>query len=172
MKPEPRMRARWPVSPQRPAETQPWMLFAFPAAIAVPIVAGILLGGPVVGFLMAGLVAVVIVGVAIRMEPRRSRRIAAPAETEPPADDAARQRSAAIRRFLVPLAIAAVGIVLIAAGSDTIRIIGWGTFAVAITVAISLIFLEIGYSEDRARARDERARRDTRRGGRERRSAE
>jgi hypothetical protein len=169
------------VSQQRPAETQPWMLFAFPAAIAVPIIAGILLGGPVVGFLVAALVAIVIVGFAIRMEPQSWRRIAARAEAEsgsepvaPPADDPAQQRwrSAAIRRFLVPLVIAAVGIALVAAGSETISIIGWGTFAVAITVAISLIFLEIGYSEDRARARDERRRRGSRGRGRERRSAE
>lgn len=128
------------------------MLFAFPAAIAAPIIAGILLGGPAVGFLVAGLAAVVIVGVAIRMEPRRSSRTAAN-----DADEGQWRRSAA-RRFLVPLAIAAVGIVLIAMASETVRIIGWGTLGVAITVAISLVFLEVGYSEDRARAHDERAR--------------
>src|SRR5688500_7847952 len=59
---------------QRPAGTPPWMLFAFPAVIAVPIIAGFLLGGPVVGFLVASLVAVV--GVAIRMEPRIPRAAA------------------------------------------------------------------------------------------------
>jgi len=129
------------------------MLFAFPVAIAVPIIAGILLAGPIVGFLVAGLVAVVIVGVAIRMEPRKPRTTAPRGEID------TRWRRAARRRLLVPLAIAVVGIALMTSRSDTVSIIGWGTFAVAITVAISLIFLEIGYSEDRARAREERARR-------------
>jgi hypothetical protein len=46
------------------------MLFALPAAIAVPIIAGILLGGPMLGFPVAAVVAILIVGVAIRMEPR------------------------------------------------------------------------------------------------------
>jgi hypothetical protein len=144
----------------RPAETQPWMLLAFPAAIALPITAGFLLGGPIVGFLVAPLVALVVVGVAIRMAPRSSRDAAA----QSGGDDAERRqrRRAATRRFLVPLAIAALGIVLIATRSETVSIIGWGTFAVAVTVAVSLIFLEIGYSEDRARAREQRARRLTR----------
>lgn len=156
---------------QRPAKTQPWMLFAFPAAIAVPIIAAFLLGGPVGGFLVASLVAVVVVGVAIRMEPRTSRA-AAPrsqdvfgTERSAPAPDGIDERHwrrAAGRRLLVPLVIAAIGIALMTTTSDTVSIIGWGTFAVAITVAISLVFLEVGYSEDRARAREERARRDTR----------
>jgi hypothetical protein len=143
---------------QRPAETQPWMHFALPAAIAVPIIAGFMLGGPIVGFLVAPLVAIVIVGVAIGMEPRSSRATAAAAAIgsdgergSPECNDARRWRRAAALRFLVPVAIAAAGVVLIASGSRTISIIGWGTFAVAATVAISLVFLEIGYSEDRAR---------------------
>jgi hypothetical protein len=145
----------------RPAQTQPWMLFAFPAAIAVPIIAGFLLGGPIAGFLVAPLVALVVVGVAIRMAPRNSR--GAPVGSGGDDAERRRRRRAATRRFLVPLAIAALGIVLIATTSETVSIIGWGTFAVAVTVAISLIFLEIGYSEDRARAREERARRVPRR---------
>jgi hypothetical protein len=149
---------------QRPAETQPWMLFAFPAAIVVPIIAGFLVGGPVLGFLVAGLVAVVIVGVAIGMEPRRSRTGDTRSETgRAPADtDGQHWRRAAGRRLLVPLVIAGVGIALMTTTSDTVSIIGWGTFAVAITLAISIVFLEIGYSEDRARAREERARSRTR----------
>jgi hypothetical protein len=89
---------------------------------------------------------------------------ALPAAIVVPANDAERRhwRRAAMQRFLVPLAIAAVGIVLITTASQTVSIIGWGTFAVAITVAISLIFLEIGYSEERARAREARARRSPR----------
>ena len=64
-------------------------------------------------------------------------------------------RRAARRRFLVPLAIAVVGIALIAATSGTARIVGGGVLAIAVTVAISLVFLEVGYSEDRARERGE-----------------
>jgi hypothetical protein len=159
---------------QRPAKTQPWMLFAFPAAIALPIIAGFLVGGPAVGFLAAGLVAVVVVGVAIRMEPRRSRTAAPAARygsriegVAPAAAGTAerRWRKAAMRRLVVPLLIAVIGIALLTSSSDTVSIIGWGTFAVAITVAISLIFLEIGYSEDRARAREEAARSGTRHRG-------
>jgi hypothetical protein len=54
--------------------------------------------------------------------------------------------------------IAVAGIVLIAAWSGVVRIIGWGVVAVAITIALSLVFLEVGYSEDRARARERRGR--------------
>lgn len=36
----------------------------------------------------------------------------------------------------------------------TLRIVAWGVIAVAATVAVALVFLEIGYSEDRARDRD------------------
>jgi len=131
------------------------MLFAFPAAIVVPIIAGILLGGPVLGFLVAGLVAVVIVGAAIAMQPRGATAGREPAPP-PGAEDRGWRRAAALR-FLVPLVIAAAGIVLIAAGDRTVSVIGWGVFGVAITVAISLIFLEIGYSEDRDRSREQRA---------------
>lgn len=138
------------------------MLFAFPAAIAVPIIAGFLLGGPILGFSFAVLAAAVITAVAIRMEPRGWRRIARRAEAsaalEPahgaPYDDRDRGwRRAAARRALVPFVIAVAGIVVIVAGEGTTRIIGWGVLAIAITLAISLMFLEIGYSEDRARAR-------------------
>jgi hypothetical protein len=120
------------------------MLFALPAAIAVPMIAGFLLGGPMLGFPLAALVAIVIVGVAIRNEPR-GRRAAAPADEG--------WRRAAARRFLVPLAVAAAGIVLVAGWAGVVRIIGWGVIAIAIVIALSLVFLEVGYSEDRARAR-------------------
>jgi hypothetical protein len=125
------------------------MLFALPAAIAVPIIAGILLGGPMLGFPVAAVVAILIVGVAIRMEPDGRRRTGAPHATA----DQASHRTAA-RRFLVPVAVAVAGIVLIAAWAGVVRIIGWGVVAVAITIALSLVFLEVGYSEDRARARE------------------
>jgi hypothetical protein len=151
------------VNQQRRAEIKPWMLFALPAAIAVPIIAGILVGGPVVGFPVAALVALVIVAVAIRLEPRARRRTAARTDARdhalaaPPDTGDHSWRRAAARRLLVPLLIAAAGIVLIAAAAGTVNIIGWGVLAVAVTVAISLVFLEIGRSEDRARAREERA---------------
>jgi hypothetical protein len=65
-------------------------------------------------------------------------------------------RRAAARRFLVPLAIAIAGIVVVAVSSGTAEIVGGGLIAVAVTIAISLAFLEVGYSEDRAREREER----------------
>lgn len=125
-----------------------WALFALPAAIAVLIVAGFLVGGPVGGFLAAAFVAAVILIIAVRGELR------------PPADGG--RRTAAARRFLAPLALAVAGILLAALTTGTARIVGWGVIAVAITVAISLVFLEIGYSEDRARAREARTRRPAR----------
>lgn len=143
------------------------MLFALPAAIALPIVAGILLAGPGLGFLVAVVAAAIVVGVAIRMEPREWRRRAAraergraPAESHEPGDRG--WRRAAARRMVVPLVVATAGIVLIAAAGGTARIIGWGVLALAATMAVSLVFLEVGYSEDRARAREERARRPAR----------
>jgi hypothetical protein len=126
------------------------MLFAFPAGIAVPIVAGILLAGPVVGFLIAGLIALAIVLWALG---------AAAADEEAAAPDDYDWLAAAARRFVVPLVILAAGIVVVAVGDGTARDIGWGIIAVALTVAVSLVFLEVGLSEDRERAREQRARR-------------
>jgi hypothetical protein len=53
----------------------------------------------------------------------------------------------------MPVTVAVAGIVLIAAWAGVIRIIGWGVVGVAITIALSLVFLEVGYSEDHARPR-------------------
>jgi hypothetical protein len=58
-------------------------------------------------------------------------------------------------RWLLPPAMALVGVVVGLATSGTASIVGWTLVAVAITVAVSLAFLEVGYSEDRARARGE-----------------
>jgi hypothetical protein len=66
-------------------------------------------------------------------------------------------RRAAARRFVVPLAIALVGLVVILATSGIAEIVGGGVVAVAVTIAVSLVFLEVGLSEDRER--DERSRR-------------
>jgi hypothetical protein len=133
------------------------MPFTLPAAIALPIVTGFLLAGPVLGFLAAVLVAAAIVIVAIRMRAPESRRHAVRAERSAydPGDRAVRR--AAARRFAVPLVIAAAGIILIVAAEGAAWVIGWGVLAVAVTVAISLVFLEVGYSEDRARDREQRA---------------
>jgi hypothetical protein len=132
----------------RPFEVQPWMLFALPLGIAVPIVGGFLLGGPAAGFVVALLVAATIVVVAIRTPSR------APGATARARDTG--WRRAAARRFAVPVIVAAAGIALVVLASGTARAVGWGVVAIAITVAMSLVFLEIGYSEDRARARERR----------------
>ena len=58
-------------------------------------------------------------------------------------------------RWLLPLAILVVGVVVVAVGDGTVEIVGGGIIALAVTIAISLAFLEVGYSEDRARARGE-----------------
>jgi chromate transport protein ChrA len=127
-----------------------WTAFALPAAIAVLIVAAILLDGPVAGFLAAGVIAACILIVAVRGDLRL-------------ASD--RRRSAVARRSLVPLVLACAGILLAALSSGTARIIGWGVIGVAIVVALSLVFLEVGYSEDRARAEEARRRRQARPSG-------
>ena len=61
---------------------------------------------------------------------------------------------AAIRRFLIPAAIAVAGmvVVLVVAGT-TGEIIGWTLIGLAGIIAVALVFLEVGYSEDRDRAR-------------------
>ena len=63
-------------------------------------------------------------------------------------------KRAAARRFAVAAVIVVAGVVVIVASSGTGRIIGWGVLGVGLVVAISLAFLEIGYSEDRERARE------------------
>ena len=131
------------MSRQRYAKLRPWMPFTLPAAITLPIVTGFLLAGPMLGFVVAALVAAAIAFVAVRMgtEPR------------PRDPDAPAVRRAAARRFVAPLVIAAAAIVVIAAAQGTVQVIGWGLLAVAFAVATSLVFLEVGYSEDRDRER-------------------
>jgi Flp pilus assembly protein TadB len=73
-----------------------------------------------------------------------------PGTNEP---EAGRRRPA--RRWLLPPLIAVVGVVLVLATSGTWEIVGAGVIGVAAVVAVSLAFLEVGYSEDRARARGE-----------------
>jgi hypothetical protein len=142
-----------------------WALFALPLVIATTIITGILFGGPAVGFLAATVMAGLIVIAAIRMKPGE-RTSPGSGAGEPGMQDAREDdwRAAAVRRALVPLALAAAAVVVIAATGGIARVIGWGLLAVAVAVAMSLIFLEVGYSEDRARSRAER-RRGNRRSG-------
>ena len=68
---------------------------------------------------------------------------------EPPIDWPRR----AARRAVLPLLVAVAGFVLVLIGKDdTLGIIGWGVVGVGVTIAIALVFLEVGYSEDRERA--------------------
>jgi thiosulfate reductase cytochrome b subunit len=125
---------------------RPWMLFAFPALIAVPVVLAIWLVGPVGGFVIAAIAALALIWFAIRPEDI----------ADAPADHT--WRATALRRFLIPVAIAIPGIVLVATTDDVAFAIGWGLIGVGLVVAISLAFLEVGLSEERAREAEERTR--------------
>ena len=62
-------------------------------------------------------------------------------------------RRRALRRSVGPLVLAAIGFVLVLIGKDDpLGIMGWGVVGAGLTVAIGLVFLEVGYSEDRERA--------------------
>ena len=63
-------------------------------------------------------------------------------------------RAAAKRRFGVLLGVIVVGVVLAAVASGTLQLVGVGLLSIAAVGAVSLVFLEIGYSEDRARQRE------------------
>lgn len=54
----------------------------------------------------------------------------------------------------MPIILALIGIVGVITSQGTLRIVAWGVIAVAVTVALALFFLEVGYSEDRARERE------------------
>jgi hypothetical protein len=112
----------------------PWLAPAVVVAAVVLITAGFVIGGPVLGFLAAVVAAVTIVTIAIG--PGRPTLAAG-----------------ATRRLLLAVLPAIAGLALILAGSGTAEIIGWGLLGVALTIAVSLVFLEIGYGEDRERAR-------------------
>ena len=62
-------------------------------------------------------------------------------------------RRRAARRALWPMLLAVAGFVVVLIGKDdTLGIVGWGIVGLGVTIAISLVFLEVGYSEDRERA--------------------
>lgn len=69
---------------------------------------------------------------------------------------------AALRRAIAPLVLLVVGIVLVAGFDGFVEYVGWAVVGIGAVVAVSLVFLEVGYSEDRERAREARA---ARRGG-------
>lgn len=62
-------------------------------------------------------------------------------------------KRAARRRMVLPLVVLVIGIgMLVIWGIDsTLGIVGSGVIAAAFTIAIALVFLEIGLSEDRER---------------------
>ena len=64
-------------------------------------------------------------------------------------------RRAAARRFAVTGAVAVAGIVLVLVASGAADVVGAALIGIAVTAAVSLMFLEVGYSEDRARKRGE-----------------
>jgi TRAP-type C4-dicarboxylate transport system permease large subunit len=125
---------------RRVSDPPAWTPFVIPAAITVPVIAGILIGGPMVGFVIAALSALAIVAAAWGDGARRRGR------------EAGQWRRAAAGRFLVALTVAGAGIVVATVASGALRTIAWGVVAVAVVLILSLVFLEVGYSEDRARA--------------------
>jgi hypothetical protein len=75
-----------------------------------------------------------------------------------PAGSSAAWKRAALRRALAVLLLAVVGLVLAFATDGTASDVGYGLFGIAVVLALSLAFLEVGFSEDRARAREQRRR--------------
>jgi hypothetical protein len=120
-----------------PRHLPAWLLLALPLGIVVPIVAGFLLGGPQAGLALGLVLAAATAYAAI---------------DHAPAGDTRWRRAAALR-FLVPLVIALVGTAIVLSTDGNAEVIGWGVIGVAVAVALSLVFLEVGYSEDRDRER-------------------
>jgi hypothetical protein len=75
--------------------------------------------------------------------------------SDPGTNEPAARRRRPAPRWLLPPVIAVVGVVLVLVTSGTMEIVGAGVIGVAAVVAVSLAFLEVGYSEERARARGE-----------------
>jgi Flp pilus assembly protein TadB len=61
---------------------------------------------------------------------------------------------AALRRAILPFVILVIGCVLVLATHRFWSYVGWAVIGTALVIAISLVFLEIGYSEDRERERE------------------
>lgn len=75
----------------------------------------------------------------------------------PPPSDSTWKRAAAIRGAAVAV-LAIAGLVLAFAADGTASDVGYTVFGIAFVLALSLLFLEVGYGEDRARARERRGR--------------
>jgi hypothetical protein len=71
----------------------------------------------------------------------------------PPDDD---WRRRARRRFLVPLVLLVIGVAIVLVTDGVAYAVGWGVIGLALVGAVSLLFLEVGLSEDRARERERR----------------
>lgn len=76
----------------------------------------------------------------------------------PPSGSDAGWKRAALLRGAAVAALAVVGLVLAFAAEGTVSDVGYTLVGIAFVLALSLAFLEVGYSEDRARAREERRR--------------
>lgn len=63
---------------------------------------------------------------------------------------------AALRRAIAPLVLFVLGVLLVVAFDDALVYVGWAAIGIAGVVAVSLVFLEVGYSEDREREREAR----------------
>jgi hypothetical protein len=68
-------------------------------------------------------------------------------------------KRAAARRAVIPLVLIVVGAVIASITDHTAQAVGFGIFGVGCVILVSLFFLEVGYSEDRERARDAERRR-------------
>jgi hypothetical protein len=79
------------------------------------------------------------------------------AQVPPPDPSADPSLRATLRtpRWLVPPVLAVVGLVLAVATSGAPSVVGICLVGAAVVLVVSLVFLEVGYSEDRARARGE-----------------
>ena len=121
-----------------------WALFAIPATCAVAITAAILVAGPYGGFVVAGLAAIGILLAAAGTGSDRSLRPRTPSEAAP---------IGLLAGVVATIALAVAGIVVIAVADGTAQAIGWGLVALSGTLAMCLIFLEVGLSEERDRER-------------------
>src|SRR5437016_1180234 len=74
-----------------------------------------------------------------------------------PADrDSGSWRVAAVHRFVPAGLVGVIGLVGIVATTGTTSIVGAALVTAGVMLAISFAFLEVGYSEDRERAREQR----------------
>ena len=69
------------------------------------------------------------------------------------------ERRHLVRRGVLVGAVLVAGIVVVLLTSGVARIIGWTVFSIGIVLLLSAIFYEVGRSEDRAREREQAARR-------------